>query len=158
MRTHGIEELLSDHPVFRDFDAEIRALLVGCGRNEHFRPGQQIFAEGGPADKVFLIRHGDVAVEIATPERAPIIVETLHEGDLLGWSWMVPPYSHMSDARALTEISAISLDAECIRRKCDDNPALGYQMFRHMLPHMALRLRTLRLQVLDLYGPGRGQA
>ena len=158
MRTHGIEEILSDHPVFRDFDATTLALLVGCARNEHFHAGDRIFAEDDPADRVFILRYGDVAVEIATPERAPIIVETLHPGDVLGWSWMVPPYRHMSDARALTDIRAVSLGADCIRKKCDDNPVLGYQMFSHLLPHMALRLRTLRLQLLDLYGPGSGPA
>lgn len=155
MRTHGFVEILSAHPVFGKFDAETLELIAGCARNEHFRAGERIFAEDDPAEKIYLLRHGDAAVEIAAPERAPIIVETLHPGDVLGWSWMVPPYRHMSDARALTEIRAVSLGADCVRKKCDENPALGYQMFRHLLPHMALRLRTLRLQLLDLYGPGR---
>jgi len=156
MRIHGIEEILSEHPVFKAFDKETLELLGGCARNEHFRAGDRIFAEGDSADKVFLLRKGDVAVEIATSERAPIIVETLHPGDVLGWSWMVPPYRHMSDARAMTEIRAISLGAVCTRQKCDESPVLGYRMFQHLLPHMATRVRVLRLQLLDLYGPKEG--
>ena len=156
MRIHGIEEILSEHPVFKAFDKETLGLLAGCARNEHFRAGDRIFTEGDPADKVYLIREGDAAVEIATSERAPIIVETLHAGDVLGWSWMVPPYRHMSDARAMTEIRAVSLGADCMRTKCDDNPVLGYRMFQHLLPHMAVRVRALRMQLLDLYGTKKG--
>jgi hypothetical protein len=69
---------------------------------------------------------------------------------------MVPPYRHMSDARAVSEIRAVSLDAICMRGKCDGNPILGYQMFKHLLPHMALRVRALRMQLLDLYGTKKG--
>lgn len=152
MQTHGFEEILSRHPVFAGFDGATLALLAGCARNEHVNAGAIIYFEGDPADRLYLIRHGDVAVEIGTPERDPIIVETLHPDDILGWSWMVPPYRHMSQARATTDLRVVSLDGACLRRKCDDNPALGYMMFKHLLPHMAQRVRALRLQVLDLYG------
>lgn len=156
MRIYGIEKILAEHPVFKAFDKETLQLLTGCARNEHFRKGDRIFTEGDPADKVFLLRQGDVAVEIATSERSPIIVETLHPGDVLGWAWMVPPYRHMSDARALCEVRAVSLGATCTRAKCDENPVLGYQMFQHLLPHMAARVRVQRLQLLDMYGPKEG--
>ena len=77
-------------------------------------------------------------------------------GDVLGWSWMVPPYKHMSDARALNEVRAISLDALCMRNKSETNPELGYQMFKHFVPHMVSRFRALRMQLLDVYGTRKG--
>lgn len=156
MRVHDIGETLAAHPILRQFDAGTLELLAGCARNEHFRPGEKIFAEGDAADKTYLLREGDVAVEIASPERPPIIVETLHAGDLLGWSWMVSPYRHMSDARAVTDVRAVSLDATCLRAKCDLNPVLGYRMFQHWTPHMAARMRSMRMQLLDVYGTRKG--
>ena len=156
MKIHGFEEILAGHPVFKDFDKETLALLAGCARNEHFKAGTPIYGEGSPADKVFILREGDVAVEISAPERAPIIVESLHAGDVLGWSWMIPPYKHMSEARAVSDVRAVSLDATCMRGKSEDNPALGYQMFKHWLPHMASRVRALRMQLLDVYGAKKG--
>lgn len=155
MQIHGFEEILAEHPIFKAFDAPTQALLAGCARNEHFKPGAVIFAEGDAADRAYLLREGDVAVEIASPERAPLIVETLHAGDMLSWGWMVPPYRHMSQARATSEVRAVSLDATCLRGKMEANPTLGYQMFRHLLPHMAARVRVLRMQLLDLYGGPR---
>ncbi|MGB5559876.1 MAG: cyclic nucleotide-binding domain-containing protein [Paracoccaceae bacterium] len=156
MQIHGFKEILSEHPVFRDFDEDALDLLAGCARNEHFKPGGRIYGEGEPADRLFVLRQGDVAVEISSSDRAPIIVETRHAGDVLGWSWMVPPYRHTSDAIAQSEVRAISLDATCMRGKCDENPVLGYHLFKYLLPHMAKRIRVLRMQLLDLYGAKQG--
>lgn len=156
MKVYSLKEILANHPLFKDFDTDTLDLLVGCARNEHFRPGQPIYAEGDDAGKVFLIREGDCAVEISTPHHDPIIVETLRSGDVLGWSWMVPPYKHMSDARALNDVRAVSLDAACMRNKAEQSPALGYQMFKHFAPHMAVRFRALRMQLLDVYGYEKG--
>ncbi|MDJ0631006.1 MAG: cyclic nucleotide-binding domain-containing protein [Rhodobacter sp.] len=154
MELHSIKDLLADHPVFKDFDEETLDLLAGCGRNEHFAKGSLIYKEGDEADKVYIIRRGDVAIEIAAPGRPAIVVETLNQGDVAGWSWLVPPYRSSADARAVTEVSAVSLDANCVRGKCDDHPALGYQIFKTWLPHLTKRVRAQRLQLLDLYGAG----
>lgn len=155
MTIHGLEEILAAHPVFKNFDKDTIHLLAGCARNERFDAGEMIYGENDPADKVYLIREGDVAIEIVAPERTPIIVETLHAGDVLGWSWMVPPYKHMSAACAVTDLRAVSLDATCMRSKCEQNPALGYQMFLQFVPHMVVRFRAMRMQLLDVYGTGK---
>jgi CRP-like cAMP-binding protein len=156
MRVHSFKEILAEHPVFRNFDDAALDLLAGCARNEHFKPGALVYSEGEPADRLFVLRHGDVAIDISTSEREPIIVETRHAGDVLGWSWMVPPFLHTSNAHAQTDVRAISLDATCMRGKCDENPELGYHLFKYLLPHMAKRIRLLRMQLLDLYGAKKG--
>ena len=140
MALHGFEDILAEHPVFKGFDSETLALLAGCAMNERFKPGDTIYSEGDPADKVYILREGDIAVHICSPEKEPIIIETLNAGDVLGWGWMVPPYCCMSDARAVSPVRAVSLDAECMRSKCDANPALGYAMFQNWMPHLAARL------------------
>ncbi|WP_417680376.1 cyclic nucleotide-binding domain-containing protein [Roseibium sp.] len=156
MKIHGFEEILAQHPVFKDCGQDTVDLLSGCARNEHFRAGETIFSEGDDAEKVFLLREGDVAIEISAPQHEPLIVETLHAGDVLGWSWLMPPFKHMSDARALNSVRAVSLDANCLRTKCGQNPELGYQMYQHFVPHLAARFRALRMQLLDVYGTRKG--
>lgn len=152
MVIHTIRDLLSEHPAFRDFDEAALDLIAGCGTNAHFPAGQLIFREGDPADKVYIIRHGDAVIEISAPGKSGLTLESLHEGDVLDWSWLSPPQKTMSDARAVTDVTAISLDAGCVLRKCDENPHLGHQMFKLWLPHLAQRLHAQRLQLLDLYG------
>jgi len=150
----SVRDLLAEHPLFARFDAASLDELAGCARTEQVPKGAMVLQEGAAADKVFLLRKGDVAVEIATPCRAPMIVETLHAGDILGIGWLVPPYRHMADARAISDIRALSLDAACLRRKCDEAPAIGYAFFKAWLPHLAGRMQMQQLRLLDLYGGG----
>ncbi|PRY26889.1 Cyclic nucleotide-binding domain-containing protein [Aliiruegeria haliotis] len=152
MDVQSIPELLADHLILGRFDAGSIETLAGCARNFHFGAGELIQKEGAPAELVYVLRKGDVAIEISAAHISPTVVETVHGGDILGWGWLIPPYRTLFDARALTEVSCVGLDAACLRGKCDDDPMLGYQLFKYWLPHLAARFRAQRLQVADLYG------
>ena len=155
MHVEDLGRILDDHPFFKGIDAELRQLLVGCAANERYDAGQYLFREGNKADKFWLIRHGTVAIEVYAAGKPPITVETLGEGDVLGWSWLVEPYKNMFDARAMTLVRAISMDATCLLNKMNGNHALGYDVARRFMPLMAHRIQAARMQMLDLYGPGR---
>ena len=147
-----IESILAEHPFFAGFTPAQRQLVAGCARNHRFDPGQYLFHEGDPANEFFLIRHGKVALDIAPPGRDPIVFETLGPGEIVGASWLVPPYRWIFDARAVDLVRAIGIDAACLRAKCDADHDLGYQMMMRFLPIMVQRLQATRLQILDVYG------
>lgn len=151
-RTEGIEQLLSAHPFFRDMSGTARGLIAGCSSNQVFQDGQHILKEGDPADTFYLLRHGGVALEIHIPARPPLVIETLQDGDILGWSWLVPPYVVRFDARAIGLVRCLSVDGKCLRAKCEADSALGYEFYKHFLPVMAERLTATRLQMIDIYG------
>jgi CRP-like cAMP-binding protein len=155
MHTEDLGRILDDHPFFKGIDPELRQLLTGCAANERFEAGSYLFREGGKADKFWLVRHGTVAVEVYASGKAPITVETVGEGDVLGWSWLIEPRQYMFDARALTLVRAVSIDAACLFKKMEANHVLGYDVLRRFMPVMAHRIQAARMQMLDLYGPGR---
>jgi CRP/FNR family transcriptional regulator, cyclic AMP receptor protein len=148
----GLERILGGHPFFAGFPADQLALVTGCARNHRFDTGAYLFHEGGPADEFFLIRHGNVALEIAAPGQSPIVFSTLGEGEIVGASWLVPPYRWNFDARAVGLVRAIGIDAACLRGKCDADHDLGYEMMKRFAPILVKRLKAARLQVLDVYG------
>lgn len=148
----GIRELLAEHPVFADLPEGDLDLIAGCGVNVHFDEGEQIFEEGGPADTFYVIRHGRVALDVHAPGRGSLVVATLRDGDVLGWSWLFPPYRWSLGARATAETSAIALDGACLRGKCDDDTALGYRLMQRFARIAQERLLQTRLQLLDVYG------
>jgi CRP/FNR family transcriptional regulator, cyclic AMP receptor protein len=147
-----VEELLGEVEALRPLSPEHRGTLAGCARNRVFAPGEQIMREGEPADAFYLVREGAVALETVVPGRGAITVETLHAGDLLGWSWLVPPYRTAFDARALGTAHLLDLDGACLRGKCEQDPALGYAVLKILAVVFAERLRDTRLRLLDLYG------
>lgn len=147
-----LSDLLADHPFFRGLAPDDSALIAGCGSNVHYPPDKLVFREGDPADHFYLLRHGRVALEIASPERGPLTVLTLGPGDVVGWSWLVPPYRMSCDARTLESVRATQFDGACIRRKCEEDPRLGYELLKRFAGELGQRLRAARLQLLDVYG------
>jgi CRP/FNR family cyclic AMP-dependent transcriptional regulator len=150
-----LEEILAQVPFFGGMEEDELALIVGCGRNVHFDAGETIFRQGDPADTFFVVRHGTVAVGNFVPPRGELVIETLEAGDLLGWSWLFPPYRSHFDARALSAVRATQFDGACLRDKCAADPALGYDLMRRFAQVLIERLQWTRLRLLDIYGDGR---
>ncbi len=148
----GLESILAKHPFFMGFAPEHGQLVAGCARNRRYDAGEYLFREGAAADEFFLIRHGQVALEMGAPGRPTIVFATLGEGEIVGASWLVPPYRWSYDARAVTLTRAIGIDAACLRAKCEADHHLGYEMMKRFLPVLVQRLHATQLQILDVYG------
>ncbi len=147
-----IDQLIAEAPAFAGLDQAYLDLIAGCAKNEVFEAGEFLMREGDPADTFYLIRRGRVALEIAAPQRGAVTVETVDDGDLLGWSWLVEPYRTHLDARALDTTHVVAFDGACLRGKCGEDPALGYELMQRFVPVIVERLRATRIQLLDLYG------
>ena len=149
----SIADLLHTDPFFTGLPEDTLTLIAGCAHNVHFDTGTQIFAAGDAADTFWVIRRGRVAVEIDAARGSPLVLETIGADDLLGVSWILPPYLMTFDARAIESTSAVAIDAACLRGKCDDDPELGYELYKRFAGLVRDRLQAARLQLLDLYGP-----
>jgi CRP-like cAMP-binding protein len=142
--------------VLQGLDAESLELLAGCASNVAFDEGEVLFREGDEANTFYVIRGGAVALEIFAPARGGMTVETIGPGEVVGWSWLFPPYRWHFDARALSHVRATALDGACLRGKCDDDPALGYELMKRFSQVMIERLQWTQLRLLDVYGRGDG--
>ena len=149
----GLELVLAEVPLFEGMDAERLELLAGCASNVHFEPGEVLFREGDEANAFYVIRGGTVALEAFVPARGG---KTIDAGEVVGWSWLFPPYRWHFDARALAHVRATAIDGACLRGKCDDDPALGYDLMRRFAQVMIERLQWTRLRLLDVYGRDDG--
>jgi CRP-like cAMP-binding protein len=147
-----LERILSGHPFFEGLPRVDLELIVGCASNVRFEARQFLFRTGEEANEFFLVRSGRIALEVAPPGRASVAVQTLGEGEILGWSWLVPPYHWVFDARAIEPTRAIALDGKCLRAKCESDHDLGYELLKRFAHIMEQRLQAARLQLLDVYG------
>ena len=149
-----IEQLLSDVPFFSTLAPEHIELVAGCGSNVHFDEDEVLFREGEQADNFYLVRHGVVSIEMFVPGRTTTTIETIEAGEIIGWSWLFPPYRWHFDGRALGPVRATSFDGACIRGKCEADPALGYALMTRFAQVLMERLQWTRLRLLDVYGDG----
>ncbi|MGO9268740.1 MAG: cyclic nucleotide-binding domain-containing protein [Terriglobia bacterium] len=146
-----LERILIEHPFFAGMKEEHMDLLVGCASNVRFDAGQFILREGQEANSFYLLRQGNVALDIYAPERGGITIQTLGAGEILGWSWLVPPYRWRFDARAVELTRAIALDGKCLRQKCENDCCLGYELLKRFAQVMVEHLNAARLQLLNVY-------
>lgn len=147
----NLERFLAESPFFKGMKKEYLELLAGCASNVRFDAGQVILREGKVANACYLIRHGKVALEVDAPKRGPITIQTVGEGEVLGWSWLVRPYHWHFDARAVEPTRAIALDGECLRQKSENDCCLGYELLKRFSQLMVERLQAARFQLVNIY-------
>jgi CRP/FNR family transcriptional regulator, cyclic AMP receptor protein len=147
-----LDTVIAEVPVFAGLPPEQLELLAGCAGNVHFDEGETIFRQGDAADIFYVVRGGTVALETFVPATGPIVIETVGAGEVIGWSWLFPPYRWRFDARALAPVRATAFDGACLRGKCGDDPALGYELMGRFAQVIIERLQWTRLRLLDLYG------
>jgi CRP/FNR family cyclic AMP-dependent transcriptional regulator len=127
------------------------AQLAEAGRVVHFAAGERIFEQDGPAAACWLLVHGRVALETTVPGRAPVVVQTLGDGDVLGWSWLIPPHRWHFAATATEPVTAVELDGVRLRALAADQPSFGYLLTYRFLCVLLDRLQHTRSRLLDLY-------
>ena len=146
-----LELILAGHPFFADLEQPYLDLITSCTSNVRFDAGAYLLREGESADQFYLLRQGKVGLETYAPQRGPITIETIEAGEVLGWSWLFPPYRWHFSARALEPVRALALEGVCLRGKIETDHRLGYELMRRFAYVMMQRLQATRLQLLDVY-------
>jgi len=149
--------ILSEQLFFKGLDPDALQLIAHCAAETCFDAGDFIYHQGEAADRFYLIRSGKVALEVFTPERGMITIQTVGEGDILGSSWLFPPYVWHYEAQALEFTRTMVFGAECLRAASEEYPQLGYELVKRFAHVLMQRLQAARMQLLDLYAnPLRG--
>jgi CRP/FNR family transcriptional regulator, cyclic AMP receptor protein len=154
MNRSSLEADVAAHPFLIGLGEHHIKLLADCAMKTHFATGESIFREGETANRFYLIEQGEVALEATPSGGAPTTIDTVKSGDLLGWSWLFPPYIWHFSARAVQPTTAIFLYGTILREYCDQDHTLGYELFKRMSEVMIRRLQFARTRLLASYSEG----
>ncbi|MDQ2749682.1 MAG: cyclic nucleotide-binding domain-containing protein [Actinomycetota bacterium] len=146
----AVEQLAGFALLDRLSDAH-RVMIAEAAQPVDIAAGNRLFDEGEPALGCWLIRAGEVALATSVPGRGLTVVQTLGPGDLLGWSWLVPPRRWHFAATAQTPVTAWRLDTDRLRALAEDDPGLGYPLALGLFEILLTRLQDTRARLLDLY-------
>jgi CRP/FNR family cyclic AMP-dependent transcriptional regulator len=142
------------HPFLAGMSRTHLALLTDCAIAARFKKGQTILREGEFANRFYLIESGKVMLESGGGFGDPVVIETIGPGDLLGWSWMFPPYVWHFTARAVEPANTIFFYGTILREYCEKDHSLGYELFKRMSAVMMKRLQSARKQMLCVHAYG----
>jgi CRP-like cAMP-binding protein len=151
MKQESLARSLAEHPFVAQLPPAHAQFLSGCTKNLRLAEGNYLFREGDEADQLFLVREGKVSLEIHDPARGTLVVETLHAGEVIGWSVLFPPYRWHLDGRVARPTLLFAVDGECLRDKLERDHEFGHAFTRLLLREVHRRLERVRLQLLDVY-------
>lgn len=143
---------LTQHPFLRGMTEEHIALLNQVTRYIAVPARHRLFDEGGTADRFWLIEAGQVALDLHVPGHGPVIIETLGRGDVIGWSWLFPPFEWLLGGVTMQATQAFELDGRAVRAMCEADSALGHELTRRMIAVVVRRLQATRIRLLNVYG------
>jgi len=146
-----LQGILSEHPFLADMPEQYAETVAGCVSNMRFEAGEVIFREGEEANHFYLIREGKVTLQLHSERRGPVSILTLSDGEILGWSWLFPPYRWKFSAQAIAGTRAFAVDGRCLREKAERDHALGYELLRRFAHVAETRLEATRLQFVNVY-------
>jgi len=146
-------ELLAEHPLFSALRPEHLQILADAARERRYADGDAIFRQDEEAAHFYLLESGTAVVQIPSIYGPPLVMQSLSAGDLLGWSWLIPPYKWHFDAKATSDASVIEFDGQGLRRRCDQDPELGYQLLKLFSALMSERVLAARLKMMEVCEP-----
>ncbi len=147
----SLADYLQKHPVFEGLEPAQMATIVSYASQAQYAPGQRVFQRDFDAHEFFIVRQGRVSIEVPSIEGDSLDIQTVGDGSLLGWSWLIPPYRWSFDARAVAPSTVISVNGDRLRAACDADPKLGYLLMKRFAFLMAERLNAARIAAMRHY-------
>jgi CRP/FNR family transcriptional regulator, cyclic AMP receptor protein len=143
---------LAAHPFLHGMSRDHLGMLAEAASDVTFPAKYRLFEDGGLASRFWLIQSGHVSLDLHVPGEGPVIIETIGMGELLGWSWLFPPYKWAFGAVAATPVEAFEFDGVAVRASCASDPGLGYELHQRVTRVLAKRLQATRIRLIARTG------
>jgi CRP-like cAMP-binding protein len=151
MSKRAVAEAPTAHAFLDGLNERHRALLTSGGHRFSAGPGEIFAREGETAKAFYLVQEGHVALDLHTPDRGVVPIQSVGPGEVVGWSWLIPPHRWQFDCRAIEAVQGLAFDAQWLRQQCERDHELGYHLLKGLLTVVAKRLAATRVQLLDIY-------
>ncbi len=144
-----IRKLLSAHVFLQGLAPQhIDTLAEGATVNDRTR-GDLIFKQGDAARHFYIIVWGAVSLTHAGLS-SNVHIQTLSAGDVLGWSWLFPPFAWHFNAMVSEPARLIVLDGERIRDCAARDHEFGYELMVRVSQVVIRRLQFTRKKFFKL--------
>ncbi len=153
MNNRSIEDYLSTHPFFSGMDESFLRFLTDCATELAIKKGDILFRQGKPADTFYLLRDGQISIQVPALVGPSLEIQHLGDDQLLGWSWLIPPYRWNFLARAETDSDLLEFDGKAILKRCGEDPKFGYELYKRFAALMSERLDAARQRMMDQWNP-----
>jgi CRP/FNR family transcriptional regulator, cyclic AMP receptor protein len=147
---NALNEAITNHAFFHGMKPEHLTMLTMGAKAAEYKVGDVLFREGEPANQFYLIESGKIALEAHEPADGTMLVQTLGDGEVLGWSWLFPPFVWHFQARAIVPANVIILSGAHLLISAERQHDFGYELMKRLAQVVISRLQATRKQLLAL--------
>ena len=153
MNNQSTENYLSAHDFFKGLDSNFIKFLANHTVVRQIKKGDVLFHQGKHADKFYLLRSGQVSLQVPALMGPALEIQVVGEDQLVGWSWLIPPYQWNFLARAIEDSNLLEFDGATILSHCEEDPKFGYELYKRFATMMSERLNAARQKMMDQWDP-----
>ena len=153
MNSQSVADFLSRHPFFTGLDDQYIEFLTDSAVETQIGEGGILFRQGTPADKFYLLKSGKVSVQVPALVGPVLEIQRIGENQILGWSWLIPPYRWNFQARVEEDASLLEFDGRAVLARCEEDPRFGFEMLKRFAALMSERLEAARQKMMDEWNP-----
>jgi len=153
MTEQSIGDYLATHEFFSGLDDRSKKFLAESAVVREVSAGEVLFRQAESADKFYLLRSGEVSVQVPALMGPALEIQKLRKNQILGWSWLIPPYRWNFQALALEDVGVLEFDGSIILARCEEDPEFGYQVLKLFAALMSERLDAARQKMMDQWDP-----
>ena len=144
---------LKSHSIFSDLDAKYIKILAQHVEEASFASGDLLFKQQDAAANFFIVLQGSITVEVPSLGGPPLEVQTLGVDEVLGWSWLIPPYRWAFEAKADSDLKVLKFDGKRLLQLCEKDNEFGYALMKKFTCLMSERLHAARLKMMETWAP-----
>src|SRR3954468_16769358 len=143
-----LQSRILSHSFFNGMTDKHISIIMQGASEKNFDAGALLCAQGAPANAFFLIEQGSVLLDThESGETAPI--QTVHAGDVVGWSWLFPPFTWHLSAHAVEPTHAIVLSGAHLLAVAEANHEFGYELMKRVAQVLVQRIQSTGKELLE---------
>ena len=153
MSNQSITEYLSAHEFFSEFSDDDLKFLCECSSMREIKKGQILFLQGEHADRFYVIRKGRISLQMPAIMGPTLEIQSVDEGQILGWSWLISPYQWNFQTKAEEDSELLQFDGTAILARCEQEPKFGYELLKKFAALMSVGLNAPRQKMMNEWTP-----
>jgi CRP-like cAMP-binding protein len=147
-------EVLRRFPLFAGQNFYMLDEIAMISKEVFISAEEWLFHENDDANNFYLILEGKIALTLYLHAKGIgkhlKTTSALTNGQIFGWSSLVPPHHYKMGALAEMDTTLLEIDGKALRQLFDDNPEYGYPFMKNIAEEISDRLEYKIIQVLSM--------
>lgn len=151
MSKQKMQAFLEKQDFFAGLEQEYLEFLAENAEEQEVAADEVLFRYDDKAGNFYVVVEGDITLEVAALEGPSLKLQEVGPGEVIGWSWLIPPYRWNFQGRAQKATTVYAFDGKAIRKRCEEDCDFGYAVLKRFSELMSARLAFARQRMIDVW-------